>query len=70
MKKDQKKNDFDYEQAMGEINKIIESLEKGDIPMGELTEKIEKATGLLKQCKAKIQQTDEDIQKMLDELGD
>jgi exodeoxyribonuclease VII small subunit len=55
---------------MGERNKIIESLEKGDIPMGELTEKIEKATGLLKQCKAKIQQTDEDIQKMLDELGD
>lgn len=66
--KDEQEKGFDYERNMEEVGSIIESIEKGETPMSELTGKIARAAELLKQCKEKITHTDEEIRKILDGL--
>lgn len=66
--KDEQEKGFDYERNMEEVGSIIESIEKGETPMSELTEKIARAAELLKLCKEKITHTDEEIRKILDGL--
>lgn len=65
-----KKTNINYEQSLSEIKEIIAQLEQNNLNLDEMTEKIERAALLIKNCKQKLQQTDSSIQDILDHLND
>ncbi|MBU2018943.1 MAG: exodeoxyribonuclease VII small subunit [Bacteroidetes bacterium] len=62
------KNTISYDKAFEELQTIVAELEDGEIGVDELSEKVKKASELLKVCKEKLSSTEEDIQKILKEL--
>ncbi len=54
-----------YEKAVGEIEQILRKIEQGEMGVDELTEKVERATRLLKWCRDRLHQTGEQVEKIL-----
>jgi exodeoxyribonuclease VII small subunit len=59
-----------YAEAFGELQTIVAEIENGEISVDELSEKVKRATILIKICKAKLTTTEEDVAKILKDLGD
>ena len=59
-----------YTQAFEELQSIVEEIENGQISVDELSEKVKRATLLIKICKAKLTTTEEDVKQILKELED
>lgn len=58
---------FSYEKSIREIEKIITEIEGDKIGIDELSEKVIKATELLKKCKTKLMKTQQEIDSLLEE---
>jgi exodeoxyribonuclease VII small subunit len=59
-----------YTQAFEELQAIVEEIEKGQISVDELSEKVKRATFLIKLCKTRLTITEEDVKQILKELED
>jgi exodeoxyribonuclease VII small subunit len=59
----------DYTQAFEELQTIVAEIEDGEIPVDKLSEKVKRAALLIKICKQKLTTTEEDVNKILKELG-
>jgi exodeoxyribonuclease VII small subunit len=59
-----------YAEAFEELQQIVEDIENGQISVDELSEKVKRATQLIRICKAKLTSTEEDVNKILKDLGD
>jgi len=57
-----------YSEAIEEVEKIINQIESNELDIDELTEKIRRASELLKFCKQKLHFTEQEIQKIIDEM--
>ena len=57
-----------YEQAFEELQNIVNEIEQGEISVDELSEKVKKASQLIKICKDKLSTTEEDVNQILREL--
>jgi exodeoxyribonuclease VII small subunit len=57
-----------YTSAFEELQKIVSEIEKGEISVDELSEKVKKAAQLIKICKSKLTDTEEDVNRILKEL--
>ncbi len=57
-----------YEQALSELESIVDQVENKTIGVDELTKKIERAAYLIKYCKEKLQTTDKEVKKILEEI--
>ncbi|MCK9481435.1 MAG: exodeoxyribonuclease VII small subunit [Bacteroidia bacterium] len=57
-----------YTQAFEELQNIVAEIEKGSISVDELSNKVKRATHLIKICKTKLSSTEEDVNKILKEL--
>lgn len=55
---------MNYEDAMKELQSITQDLEKGEVKMNELTEKLQRAKELLQFCKNKLRGVEGEIQKL------
>lgn len=55
-----------YEDALTELNGIHESIEKGDVSIDQLEEKVKRAGELVKYCKTKLRSTEEDLSKLFE----
>jgi exodeoxyribonuclease VII small subunit len=53
-----------------ELQTIVAEIENGEISVDELSEKVKRATILIKICKAKLTTTEEDVAKILKDLGE
>jgi len=53
-----------YEQAMTELQEIVNGLENETIGMDDLSDKMKRATELLEYCKNKLHTTKEDLKKL------
>ncbi|MDD2191398.1 MAG: exodeoxyribonuclease VII small subunit [Bacteroidales bacterium] len=58
-----------YTQKFEELSKIVKDLEKGDIAIDEMTEKIKKALVLIQDCKQSLNTVNEDVSKIIDEIN-
>ena len=58
-----------YTAAFEELKEIVDQLENDSISVDELTEKMKRATVLMKICKDKLTKTEEEINKTIDELS-
>lgn len=58
---------FSYNASMTEVEQILESLGRNDLEVDELSLKVKRATELLKACKQKLYETDQEIQAVFEE---
>lgn len=64
------KETINYEQAYKELELIVNQIEDGEIGIDDLSEKIKRASVLLKFCKSKLISTQQDVEKILEDLED
>src|ERR1700733_4291332 len=57
-----------YTEAFQELQEIVLEIEQGEISVDELSEKVKRAAILIKICKTKLTNTEEDVSKILKEL--
>ncbi|MDR2287300.1 MAG: exodeoxyribonuclease VII small subunit [Prevotellaceae bacterium] len=60
---------LNYTAAFEELQKIVSEIEKGEISVDELSEKVKRAAQLIKICKSKLTNTEEDVNRILQELA-
>jgi exodeoxyribonuclease VII small subunit len=61
-------NKENYVEAFEELKTIVSEIEQGEISVDQLSEKVKRATQLIKICKAKLSATEEVVNKILKEL--
>ncbi len=61
------KEKITYDDAITEIESILEKIEGGDLGVDELADKVARVTQLLKTCRDKLYKTEEQIDKILGE---
>lgn len=57
-----------YTEAFEELQQIVSDIEEGEISVDELGVKVKRAAELIKLCKAKLVETEEDVNQILKEL--
>lgn len=62
------KKEISYNEAVEELNEILDSIENDEVDVDVLSEKVKRALGLIKLCKTKLQSTEKEVAKILDEL--
>ena len=56
---------INYSDAFHELQTIVTEIEKGEISVDELSQKVKRASQLIKICKLKLTTTEEDVNKIL-----
>ena len=59
-----------YTEAFEELQQIVADIEDGEISVDVLSEKVKRASELIKICKKKLTSTEEDVNVILKELED
>jgi len=59
-----------YNEAMTEIEEILEKIENEEFDVDELAEKVKRVSVLLKICKDKLHKTNEQVEQVLKEMED
>ncbi len=60
---------FNYKKALEEIEAIVERIESEEVDVDELAELVKKASALIKQCKGKLRDTGDELEKIMEEMG-
>ena len=59
---------FLYNAAMQEVEQILASLEKNNLDVDEMSQKVKRAAELLQACKQKMYQVDTEIQAVFENV--
>lgn len=62
------KKKMTYSQAIEELEKIINDMESENINVDILTEKVKRASHLIKFCKGSLRTTEEEVKRALSEI--
>lgn len=57
-----------YSEAFDELQQIVSEIESGEISVDQLSEKVKRATLLIRICKQKLVTTEEDVTRLLKDL--
>jgi len=60
--------ELNYTKAFDELQQIVADIEDGEISVDELSEKVKRASELIRICKTKLTSTEEDVNQILQEL--
>ncbi len=63
-----KNEEITYTAAKAEIEKIVALIESDELDVDQLTKHVKRASDLVVFCKQKLTETDEELQKVLDQL--
>ena len=58
---------LNYEEAVKQLEEIVEKMESGELDLDSMTTQLKKAQELVKLCKNRLMQTDKDIQGLLED---
>ena len=58
------KNDLDFEEALNELEKVVQSLEEGELTLEQSLEKFQKGIELTKICNEKLSKAEKTIEKL------
>ena len=59
-----------YSQAITELEEIVKKMQSPECSIDNLSQYTARSLQLLKVCKAKLTETDEELKKILDEMSD
>jgi exodeoxyribonuclease VII small subunit len=62
------KKTLTYNSAIAEIEEIMEKIEANELDIDVLTENVKRVSQLLKFCKAKLYETEEEINKVMKDI--
>ncbi len=62
--------DFNFEQAMEELNKIVVQMEQGGLSLEESLKSFEKGVALTQQCQKALQSAEQKVQKLIKNHGE
>lgn len=57
-----------YQEAVNEIDEILEKIENEELDVDELSEKVKRVSSLIKLCKDKLHKTEEEVENILKEM--
>jgi len=57
-----------YNESIAKLRAIVSDIEKGELDVDVLSEKVKEASRLIKVCKDKLHKADEEVKKILEEL--
>jgi len=57
-----------FNKAVEELENIIDQIESGDLDVDELSGKVKRASELLRLCQSKLRATEEEIDKIIDDM--
>lgn len=63
-------NNMTYTQAITELEEIVKKMQSPECSIDNLSQYTARSLQLLKLCKAKLTQTDEELRKVLAEMSD
>lgn len=61
------KKEMKYEEALRQLEDIVEKMENDELDIDQLSDQLKKAKKLMKLCKDKLTKTDAEIRKLLSE---
>lgn len=61
---------LNYSDAYQELMEIVQDIENGDISVDVLSDKVKRASVLLRFCKEKLKQTEVDVDQILKDLSE
>jgi len=61
-------NKLTYTEAIAELEQIVEEIENEDISVDDLSEKVKRASELIRLCKAKLTKTEQEVNEVLKEI--
>lgn len=61
---------LNYKDAMAEIEEIVARLEENKLDVDELSEKVKRVSQLISFCKAKLHDTEEEVDNILKSIED
>ncbi len=64
------KKQLSYNEAVAEIESIISKIENQELDIDELSTNVKRVAELLKFCKLKLKDTEEEVQKILKEFDE
>ncbi len=64
------KEKITYKSAVSEIEQILELMEKEELDVDEMSEKVKRVSELIRICRQKLLQTQEEVEKVLKEIAD
>ena len=64
------KEKMTYEQALKDLNEIVGQLERKEVKIDDLSETVAKAKTLVDFCREKLERTEADIKKIIDDEED
>jgi exodeoxyribonuclease VII small subunit len=59
----------DFEQALGELEELVERLERGDLPLDEALQAFERGVALTRHCQACLQAAHQKVEILLKRSG-
>lgn len=59
------KETFKYEEAVAQLEDIVNKMESGELDIDSLCEQLKTAQKLIKLCRDKLTKTDEEVKKLL-----
>lgn len=59
------KKEIKYEEAISELESIVDKMENGELDVDSMASELKKAQSLIKLCKDKLTKTDAEIKKIL-----
>ncbi len=62
--------DFSYNKSLEEMERIMAEIETDEVNVDKLSEKVKRLSVLIKECKARLHETEEEVQNIIDDLMD
>ncbi|NJN25511.1 MAG: exodeoxyribonuclease VII small subunit [Cyclobacteriaceae bacterium] len=62
------KEKFNYSKALEEIERIVSQIENGEVDIDELSEMVKRAATLIRQCKGKLKETNQELDSIIGTL--
>ncbi len=66
---DKKAKPPDFEQALEELEKLIEKMEKGDLPLEDALKYFERGIELTRSCQESLKEAEQKVQVLLEKAG-
>jgi len=62
------KKDLSFNEAVKEIESILQNIEQGDLDIDKLSQEVKRAAELIKQCQKKLKTTEDEINSIFKDL--
>jgi exodeoxyribonuclease VII small subunit len=67
---DKNTENFNFQQALDELNSIVVKMEQGNLPLEEALQYFEKGISLTRQCQKALQEAEQKVQILLEKNGE